>query len=418
MWDDIDFGTDIEMEALLEDNLMPATEGYVGKTKECLAIEKQCAILCARYHDAGFIDTATADIHDSREIHNIEELLEDLTGFRQVKIIVMNKNQMNAGTCPGSVVIRNVTSEMPNCPTDHGRRYYDKKHHYFCMIVINAEMFVQMDPDEVTAFILHEVGHNFDHTLSYWLFDCITWIATLPSGPLSILMKAYAPEISWGWHSLFKILEYIPLVPIFKNLRISLIRGFGMLLGPLGAYTSIINVLERIADNPAGAALGASMIHRETFADSYAASMGYGDALIRGLNKMDKENYITKAGPVVEAWTGAGSAAAALVLMFCDPHPENQSSARLILDDMERATHDKTIPPNMRAALAADHKRCKQAYEEFVSADKDSQNAICTRFSRKLKEALFNGKVDFRLLIMRLFNAQSALQQRDSIYNR
>jgi Zn-dependent protease with chaperone function len=395
-----------------EDSLDMTTEGYVGRVKETQEIEKNFKVLHERYKNAGLVDISLADIHGSREIKNIESALEDLTGFRKVDIIVKNETVVNAYTCPGSLVCRAISNDMPTIPTDHGKRYYDKSHSYYCMIVIYAKMFEMMEADELTATVLHEIGHNFDHTISNWLFDLLIWVMTIPSGPIGVLKNIFRTQVQYIIDSLLKVLDYIPIIPILKNFGVETIRGFGMLLGPLGAVSQISSIIQNVADNPAGAALGGIRVQSETFADSYVNSMGYGDAMIRAFNKMEQWNYVTKHGGFIEFWTGSGYVAASMLMMFIDPHPEMQSRARYMLDEMEKTAKDKDVPPHMRKALAEQHKRMEKAYKEFLQADKDERNATCTRFARRIKESLFGGKVDIRLVLLQLMNARSAMQSR------
>ena len=394
------------------ESLIPVTEGYVGRTKETQIIEDNCAALCKKWKDASIAKVSMADIHNSKEIRNIEAAIEKLTGFRKVDIVVFNKTQVNAYTMPRSMLVRCAENRMPTMPTAHGKRYYDESHQYYCYIALYAQIFVELLPEEATALILHEVGHNFDHTITFWMFDMYFWAMSLPSAPLGPIMAYLRTEVRAGIDTIVKVLDYIPIVPLAKNYFMETMKIFGMILGPLGAATTIANILNAVANNPSGAIMGGLQVHQETFADSYVTSLGYGDAMIHAINKWDTVNYTTKHGALIEAWTGSGSAAAALMLMFVDPHPEHQSRARKILDDMKNVSEDKNVPPKMRAVIKADYARAKKAYDDFLQVDPDERNAVCTRFARKMKEACFGGKVDFRVLILSLLNAESAVQGR------
>jgi Zn-dependent protease with chaperone function len=387
-------------------------EGYVGKTKETERIEKACAAICKEYKDASIAQVSLAKIHDSKEIREIERAIEDLTGFRRVNIIVKNDKVFNAYTMPGSMCVKAITNKMPNMPTAHGKKYYDESHGYYCMIVLHATIFAELEPDECTAIILHEVGHNFDHTMTNWLFDLYVWAITLPSGPLSALFNIYRTEIQTGIETIVKILDYIPIFPLFANYIGEGLRALDMLLGPLGATTTIYRLLTYAERNPGTAILGMTRVHQETFADSYVNSLGYGDPMIRAINKIDTRNYSTKINPAIELWTGAGQAASAILLMFMDPHPENQTRAKNILDDMKRASEDKDMPAHVRKAIKEDYKRQKKAYDDFLKVDPDERNAVITRFARRFKESLFGGRVDFRVVLMNLLGGTSAMRNR------
>lgn len=390
-----------------------ALEGYVGKTKETERIEKACKAICDQYKGSGIVGTSLAKIHDSREIRDIERAIEDLTGFRKVSIIVANTTDVSdMGTVPGSMCVKAVMNKFPSMPTAHGKRYYDESHGYYCYIALPAGLFAEFEPDECTAWILHEVGHNFDHTMTCWLFDLYLWAITLPSGPFSALLNVYRTEYNMAIDTIVRVLDYIPIWPLFNNFVGETIRHLDMLLGPLGVYSTIYRLLNHACKYPTSTTIGMLTVHQETFADSYVNSMGYGDAMIRAINKMDTRDYSTRTNPLFELWTGSGKAACAILLMFMDPHPEAQTRAKNILNDMKRVAEDKNVPPQMRKAIKADYERQKKAYDDFLKVDPDERNGVITRFARRFKESLFGGRVDFRVVLMQLLGGTSAMHGR------
>ena len=405
------------------DNLDTVTEGYVGNTKDVQKLVKACDAACTfMANKNNIIDLSLTHLDSSKEIRNIELVLKGMFGFKEMHLQVFNcgghvsfyngipifvfDDGIQAYTITKSPFMRNATTSMPRLPTYHGERYYDESHQYFCYVVTYNEMFTLLNGEEMAAVLLHEIGHNFDVTMTNYFWDLIGWALTLtsPRPLLSMLIRAIQPEWQFAWGSITKILDYIPIVPLFFNLGITGVKAFTYLLGPLGATTHIIYLLTSLLS---GGAIGSFVLPKEAFADSFVAAHGLGAAYISALNKLDKVEYVTKYGPLVEFWTGTGPAIASFTALFIDPHPETQTRAKLILMGMKEASEDPTMPKSLRKVAKEDYQKCKRAYDQFLEADPDERNACITRFTRNLKESLFGGKVDLRALLWARFGTSA-----------
>lgn len=395
---------------LSEENLEYIIEGYVGKTKECKEIESLFADMKRKYFPDGentLLRTSFTDLNDSVEKKAIERQLEKLTGFGEVHILIFNDNDVNAMTCPQSLITRS-TSSMPSLPTAHGERYYDASHSYFCYIKLYSGLIAELTPGEITAFVLHEIGHNFDHTLTAYLFEVIIWGESIVAGPFTMLCNLFRAQISYVNDLIVKLLDYTKIFPLLKNVVQNVNRFIGMALGPLGKSTKIGLMALNGYYDPIGTALGGIRFQQEAFADSYTTAMGYGPEMISAMDKLDQRDVITHHGVIPEFWTGFGSGALCIMLMLCDPHPEEQTRCKLILEAMEDVAKDPTVPRSMRKQVLDEYKRTQKAYDAFVEADPDHRNAVITRFTRELKDNFFGGKVDFRSWIYNLTNPERA----------
>lgn len=405
------------------DSLDVATEGYIGNTKYVEKLVKACDAACRTMAGKGNVmDVSFSRIDGSKEIRNIEMVLKEMFGFKDACIRVFNSagrivmspigpiivfaDDIGAYTYPYSPILRNVTSDMPRMPTAHGERYYDNAHQYFCYIVTYSRMFTLLNGEEMAAIILHEVGHNFDVTMTNYIFDLISWILTLPSPVpmVSAVLKAAGTHIRFAWDSITKILDYIPIVPLFFNLGITGYKAFTWLLGPLGLATRLMQIVTRTLNRGLTYPLEAPT---EAFADSFVAAHGLGSAFISALNKLEQTEYVTTFGPLVELWSGSGAALGSFAGLFLDPHFETQSRAKLILREMEEVSNDPNLPKPLRKAAKDDYNRCKKAYDKFLQADPDERNACVTRFSRNVKEHVFGGSVDIRALFWARFGTKA-----------
>lgn len=397
---------DLFMDYTTED-LDYVIEGYVGKTKECQAIEKQFASIKKRFFQNGrgdFLNVSLSDVHGSPEMKEISRQLEKLTGFRTVEIIVRNSAMVNMYTMPAAMILRSGEG-LPQLPVQHGKRYYDEKHCYFCYVCIYQQMIAELEPAELTAILLHEVGHNFDHTLSAWIFEWIVWgQAIVMGGPLTVLLNFVRTEYRYVLDWIQKLFDYTAIIPLIKNGSLNIRRYMNMALGPIGRVSTIADMLLYSVDNPALMVLAGFRFQSEPFADSYATSLGYGPELISSFDKMEKRNIITNCGPLPEFWTGFGSGAIALIYMFIDEHPESQTRCKLILEAMRDVANDPQMPKSMKKAAMDEYNRTKKAYDAYLQADPDKRNACILRFTRDLREKIFGGKMDFRSWIYNAVN--------------
>ena len=405
------------------DNFDIVSEGYVGNTKYVEKLVKACNAACKTMDgNRGIMGHSFSKLDGSREIKNIEMILKEMFGFRDMCLRVFNsagrvvfgpygpififKDDIGAHTYPYSPIMRNITSDMPRLPTAHGERYYDSNHQYFCYIVTYSRMFTELNGEEMAAVLLHEVGHNFDVTLTNYIFDLIGWAITLlsPTRLISSIVRIAGPQLINIWDSITKILDYIPIVPLFFNLGITGYKGLMYLCGPFGLLTRLFSILSGVVNRGLTYPLEAP---KEAFADSFVAAHGLGAAYISALNKLEQTQYVTTYGPIVELWSGCGPALATFAGLFLDPHFENQSRAKLILDEMKEVSEDPNLPKPLRKAAKDDYNRCKRAYENFLKADPDERNACVTRFSRNLKENLFGGRVDLRSIFWARFGTKA-----------
>ena len=133
----------------------------------------------------------------------------------------------------------------------------------------------------------------------------------------------------------------------------------------------------------------------DKFADSFAAAYGYGPELISALDKEDRYFLTTNRGVLADTWTWMGDACATIVFMFINPHAENQTRARMMLDDMKKLSESKDVPPHVKKVALKDYQLCKKAYDDFLQVEKSDRDAICLRLSRNFKEEALAGKASF-----------------------
>ena len=387
------------------DNSELVTEAYVGKTKECLKLESEFSKLKNQYEKDGGSELSRAvntNIADSESVRHIEQIISKMFGFRNTYLVIRSNTMVNAMTAPRSTLISNTTKH-PGRVVENGKRYYDAEHNYTCYLFMYSEIFHELTPAELTACLIHEVGHNFDNTISAYLFDTLFWAIDLAfSGGI---MRLFGPEVIFFQQTIGKLLDKTKIWPALWGVHDLTIKYLSILLGPIGKVSKLSNIAQAVAMNPnPGLLIGGFRFESEAFADNFAASYGYGPEVISMADKFDRLGLITNKGFLPELWTGLGDGPMCILLMLIDPHPENQTRARMVLDEMKKCSEDRQNPPGLRKAITKNYVECKKAYNKFLQVEKDDEYGRITRLVRGIKDKYLGGKMDVRACLLALTN--------------
>jgi hypothetical protein len=311
------------------------------------------------------------------------------------------------------MLLRDATSKMPTSLVAHGDRYYDEAHSYDYFMVMTTESFNgQYTGGELTAIMLHEVGHCFDTSLMSYIGDVLYWAACFAQG--NILGPFLGHTIlKYLTKFLDAILSLTP-VAILANVGLSLMKLVSQVMGPFGTVSYIGQMLAANPPTPTAVIDIFTGFSGERFADSFATAYGYGNELMSYIDKSSTQLQQRKSGFLIDTWTWSGTIAPTILNMLIDPHPEAQTRAKLVLDDMERLAKSPDLPKGISSAVKADYARCKKGYDAFLQVEPDQKNSIAQRFSRQFKEAVLGGRCDLRSY---LFNV-SAVQGGISVVNR
>ena len=398
--------------APVNESLSVVTEGYVGKTKEIKKIEELFNQMIKKYNTEGLFDPSCKKLDESAEKKAIEKLLEKEFGFKSAEIKIMPSAMANAFTVPSSLLLRDGLRSMPTSLTAHGEKYYDEKHAYDFFMVLCGELFSgKYTGSEITGLMLHEVGHNFDvSTLSY-IGDFVYWVMCFADG--AILQPFIGHILSRYMYEFVAWLTNLTPISFISKLSDYGIKYGSQLLGPLGNALTLFNIVRKNQINLSAVINIPFGFSGERFADSFAAAYGYGPELMSALHKLDTQTQQLDKGFIVDTWTWSGSIAPSILCLLIDPHPETQTRAKALLEDMEKLANNEQLPKNIRAACKAEYIRSKKGYDLFVQVDPDQKKAITQRFMRKSKDYLFGGKVDLRIYLLNTSALQGAVSNKN-----
>ena len=165
-------------------NYTPVTEAYFGKSKDLLEVEKLIQVIVDRFtvpfKQVGHRILDAVKVNKSKENKKIEELLCKQFGFKEMVLHWDGSNVVNAYTVTHGILKLADDSE-PALPLANGDgTYYDSKHKYICVVNVYAGLVdAKVNAEEITACILHEIGHNFVCTPVVNVVSMVEW-AMLP----------------------------------------------------------------------------------------------------------------------------------------------------------------------------------------------------------------------------------------------
>ena len=162
----------------------PVKEAYFGKTKNLMEVERLVAVIIKKFtvpfKDIGKRRIDAVKVNKSKENQKIEALLCKEFGFKEMVLHWDGNAEVNAYTVTHGILKLTDGSEPVLPIKNSDGTYYDSKHAYICVVNFYAGMIdIGLTPEEVTATILHEIGHNFVCTPVVNVVSMVEW-AMLP----------------------------------------------------------------------------------------------------------------------------------------------------------------------------------------------------------------------------------------------
>lgn len=149
-------------------NIVPLNERYYGKTKDVLKIEKAIGEYRKKYlpknkNDIFYKPKILKGCFTDPKLFDISKAIKDAFGFKAVSLKIEPHFGPNAYT---QTILSAGSIEDPiDYSGEHPR--FKKEAEMSCVIVMNTPLI--FDPEqtdaEVTAWLLHEIGHNFQYDL-------------------------------------------------------------------------------------------------------------------------------------------------------------------------------------------------------------------------------------------------------------
>ena len=362
----------------------PVTEAYIGKTNNLKQVERELEKVIIMVNEFSQINLDRAKfVNSSSACQKAADLLSNEFGT-QIKLNFSPQTYANGGayayvtTTPFGAIHTNK---------EFMKTGKIKSHERVIPIFINVDFNLinkcQINAQELTAILLHEIGHNIRHiTAIYSIANTIAFPAVVAMGTAyGILDRVFTHIVS-----LPIISQFIKFNHMFNNMVEDITGNRHNIPIALFAVLSFPSMIIRRAD-PVSYIMG---YQAERYSDSLAAAYGYGPDLSKALLKMSMGTSNTTYNKVINSNKVTAFADTMLLAMYdllvillLDPHPATAHRVKNTLNKLERDLATNKYPPEVKSQLKADIATLKELYNDYLNAtdaEKDETKAAYRQY--------------------------------------
>lgn len=398
----------------------------------------------------------TKDIFTDKDFITIGDKIADIFGFKLCDFGLENATAPNAYTVPCGNSIKLILKRNRNLALDNdtGELSFDKKTLSTVIRVTTGLYCNEVFTDaEVTAIILHEIGHNFQHEINSFIsrymnamryMKIITTLARIITGmfgitPMGMGMdgKKKRIDISGIFQPLVQLIVTDPSVQAKMN---SNVRGkfSGKIIGSIsyifGLIASVLSEIVAFTDKLtlglgnltfaiqyAGASIMVLPISllvsgigkgQENVADSFASEYGYGPDLISALAKIEIDPRASATNvdkefnnfPLLSSIYALNSLPLTMVTGIFGTHPLTGKRAVNVVIELENEIKYSNLSPKMKKEVQAQIDEIKEITKSYDTLEKDGLSA--TAIKGKFLNFIADYDKDKRGAVEKLFSTK------------
>lgn len=383
-------------------------EAYFGKSNKIVKIEKLIGRIRSKFKDSYM----KYNIEGSEEWQELKEAFEDAFGFYSLTLLLGRSGIPNAFTVPISLSLDRV-HEIQNkvrLSKISGLKF-DPKDKFCTLITIEEELLFNFEftDGEITAILLHEVGHNFqtvgyNHLVMLAFIDSIfNFLIGLQRGDISGLILfepirrvALGSINSLQGTAVYNVLDVISKVARFP-MQIAIKMAYPLLkMFQFIQYTSIVLMAPLLAY-----CITFNGYAKENFADKYPVMLGYGPEYSSAMGKLN--TAINNIGalwainriPIISHLYQFLLASVTFLGIAIDPHPEYSARVMAIVKTLEHDLNDRRLDPKARKQIKEDLARVKKNIQTYLDNPMSSGDEVAITYQKWLMEK-FPGYGDIR----------------------
>ena len=388
--------------ALLEQKQIQAlNEVYFGRTASINALFNAYCDWREPFVSNTKYLTSTLKNFYNKDIQIFIDMTQNQFGLKTFSYVVLNNEKVNSMTIftKGERGPKNIKI------TKDGYRFTSNPAvaiGVFSGLCFNPEF----SNEEVFAVFLHEIGHNFQtsannttlglsiaSTIWDFLFAClgvangnagplITFltVGTITANPVITILSELENKIKFDntISSIFVTLTFIKsLIDYGKDTMFSIL---GLGTRPIKLIKIGINELLKNIKDPLHAI---DAYYDERFADGFAASYGFGEALASGMARMDSKKTISNniiiadligAVPIISHLYALACLPGMLLVSTADEHPIFEARAYSMLKDLKQDLKDPNLSPQLRKQLEEEIKTYEDSMDRYFREAKKITN--------------------------------------------
>ena len=346
------------------------------------------------------MDKPSIIIQNDSSRRELEKAFCDVFGFKSCSIYWANRPNLERGPC---TIPRAKFLHSGNITYKYGtnqKGFYDNKHELRVFIHTDQILFTEagMTSAEMTAFLLHEVGHNFDYSIWalidqwYMIFDAILGVILNPNNPrvynrltrvgLSVLLS----ELGWVYQELITIddmlLNVIPplgsIVRAVKKFGFNVEKALNAIFSPV----TMARILPQyIVMTPLRYINNTFLRKGEAYADSFASSYGYSSELATALEKLKLyRTQFTNDDSFLAPFYDLALLQTDLITTMTGGHGSTQQRIIRMVDKLDNDLKQSGLSTADRAAISEERARLMKTYNNFLNADAGVRSDITSSF--------------------------------------
>lgn len=374
------------------------SEAYYGKIPEFIVLEKLFDKVIEKVNAEGL---RKANPNKYKEMRQIEDIFKSVFGFKKATIYWEPFITPNAYTYSFNVLLIYSDKKKYIEKTDKG--FYDNSKSTTLAVFGYMGLFeLGLSSRELTAIILHEIGHNFDMS-PYHKIDCIlNNIFSLGAygrdlkkkkNKIDELRDDVIEDISTDGDKIYNNQKRRD--KLSKNYE-EAEKNSRKLSTILEIFTFPINSFNNFAAflmMPLTNIFLISGKKGELFADSFATAYGYGTELISGLDKLDNSGtkYYNPKSRIMRFLTDLQTMQFEVLIALTDVHGTTHERCQECIEKLRWDLSHNDFPPELKQELINEINKMTSQYKQLSTFDEHERLKL-TKISRKLISTIFNGK--------------------------
>ena len=329
----------------------------------------------------------------SQTIKDFEDVLKDTFGFRDV--IIKPVEYVYVTKTVERVMNAGVSSEK-RYPIDglvSKNGFYDSTHSIRMDILLTYGILEALEPEELTAILLHEFGHTIDPAWYDIKYHDANALSKYMLDRKNALNKIEEKETQKkGFIAMLARLVHLDSPGSFQESVDVPKKGFIQAIMDFlthGQYTE--NKLQKMIDHIR------SMIrldkndfsrfgNSEAFADNFARMYGLGVPLMRGLRKMSSDDDRRSNSWYQKELDRQKAIAQMTMRSIRDVHKTELHRIYALLKEYEADLKDSTIPAQTKKALREDMMGLRDVLNEYLNNFSDMQKRINRAMNEELQK--------------------------------
>lgn len=378
-------------------------EAYLGKTAVDPILNAMRAV-CQKLEE-----NPQEQMERTVENANLQEAIKKVFGFKSVTIRWENRGAMLMGayTIPGNPVKYGKKPGFIYGQNANG--FYDQTHSMPIFIEMSNDAYrdALLTPEEMTALMLHEIGHNFDFT-AYTMF--FGWARTICDIAGLFTPFTFVPAIN---DLIARTDPGRNIVHVITNIDVILMnnipplgrlgRGMNKLFSSFGKFFNALfspamafTIPLKLLNAPMVSLITFFSRKKEVYADNFAASYGYAQELTNALAKLEASMTrvsIQPAGGLAELFYDFAQFCREFDTTFFSISGHGSTQQRMIRtkSKLMQDLKNNDVPPELRKELENQIAEMDSAYQQYLEAD-DYQMKNITAFFRNLVDHVYDGK--------------------------